>query len=100
MIPGDVIQSYAQSDPRIIFIHKSNGGQASAINNAFYRARGDIICILDADDVFESSKIAKIVRAFTKNSQTGLVVHDLLIIDSHGKKRGIARYRQNGYLGK
>jgi glycosyltransferase involved in cell wall biosynthesis len=54
----DVIASYGQ---RIIPVLKENGGQASALNAGFAASRGDIICLLDSDDLFHVSKIDRLL---------------------------------------
>jgi glycosyltransferase involved in cell wall biosynthesis len=46
---------------RIQTIFKRNGGQSSAFNAAFAMCTGDVICFLDADDVFLPSKVEMIV---------------------------------------
>ncbi len=49
---------------RIVAIYQPNQGQASAFNTGFARSRGEIICFLDADDIFLPHKVATIVVAF------------------------------------
>ena len=46
---------------RIVRVFKSNGGQASAFNAGFAHAKGDIICLLDADDLFLPEKVERVV---------------------------------------
>ena len=41
---------YANSDPRVIVIHKNNGGVSSARNAALDVAKGDYIVFVDSDD--------------------------------------------------
>jgi glycosyltransferase involved in cell wall biosynthesis len=36
----------------VIAVFKDNGGQASALNAGFAVSKGEIICLLDADDAF------------------------------------------------
>jgi len=48
---------------RIIPVFKTNGGQASAFNAGFARARGTIICFLDSDDLFLPTKVEQVVAA-------------------------------------
>ncbi|AKG20951.1 glycosyltransferase family 2 protein [Calothrix sp. 336/3] len=60
----DVIASYGN---QIIPILKENGGQASALNAGFKASKGDIICLLDSDDIFLSNKAATIVEWFQQN---------------------------------
>jgi len=94
-----VIESYAAKDPKIVLIRKNNGGQASALNRAFLESKGDVISILDADDAFESMKLAKVVEAFKESPQAGIAIHDLMVVDGDGRKRYVAHYKQSGYLG-
>jgi glycosyltransferase involved in cell wall biosynthesis len=55
---------------RINSIFKSNGGQASAFNVGFENCRGNIICLLDSDDVFLPTKVAQVVCALeTQNRE-------------------------------
>src|SRR5580658_6500060 len=58
----------AQSFGNMIrLIAKQNGGQASAFNAGFAASRGQIICLLDADDVFLPGKVERIVEVFREN---------------------------------
>ena len=43
-------------------IFKRNGGQSSAFNAAFARCSGDVICFLDADDVFLPGKLERVLQ--------------------------------------
>jgi glycosyltransferase involved in cell wall biosynthesis len=56
-----IIRNYGH---RVTAVFKQNGGQASAFNAAFAASRGDILCFLDADDVFLPEKIEMIVQIF------------------------------------
>ncbi|BAY87276.1 putative glycosyl transferase [Calothrix parasitica NIES-267] len=60
----EVIKGYGN---QIISVLKKNGGQASAINAGFAASKGDIICLLDADDIFLPEKAAEIVNFFNLN---------------------------------
>ena len=46
---------------RIISVLKENGGQASAFNAGIATCRGEIICMLDADDFFHPYKVERVV---------------------------------------
>lgn len=46
----EICKRYAASDPRVIIIHKENGGQASARNKGLDIATGDFIGFVDNDD--------------------------------------------------
>jgi len=59
----------------IEYFSKPNGGQASALNFGFARASGEIIALLDADDLFVPSKLSRIAQAFQEHPEVGLVYH-------------------------
>ncbi len=65
--------------------------QANAINKAFEESKGEIICLLDADDMFMPDKIEKIVTAFEQNPYAVLVQHIFNEIDEHNMKTGMKR---------
>ena len=47
---AEIIDQYASADPRVIAIHKLNGGVSSARNAGLDRATGDYVAFIDADD--------------------------------------------------
>lgn len=58
---------------RIVSVLKENGGQASAMNAGFTASHGEVICMLDADDVFLPEKVATVVNFFQKSPDIGWV---------------------------
>jgi len=52
---GEICDEYADKDPRIVVIHKENGGLGSARQTALEMAKGDYFCACDADDWVESN---------------------------------------------
>lgn len=95
----EVISKLAATDERIRLFAKENGGQASALNRAFSESRGDPICILDADDLFLPGKIRSVVEVLRREPDCGIATHDMVIVDSNGRRRGAIRPEQDGYLG-
>jgi glycosyltransferase involved in cell wall biosynthesis len=63
--------------PRVQYFCKTNGGQASAFNFGFAKARGEIIAILDADDYWFSDRLSTVVAEFEKHAEAGMVYHPL-----------------------
>lgn len=53
----DLLNEYAESDPRITVIHQENGGPGSARNNGLDHAGGKYVCMLDADDIYDTSML-------------------------------------------
>lgn len=74
----EIIANYKD---KIIPVLKENGGQAEAFNAGFAATKGDVICLLDADDIAMPEKVTKIVNTFTENSDIGWCFHTLKITD-------------------
>lgn len=77
----EIIASYGD---KIIPVLKENGGQASAFNAGFAASRGDIVCFLDADDIFVPEKASEVVEALTSSQNLGWCFHPLKFVDSDG----------------
>ncbi|MBD1847837.1 glycosyltransferase [Cyanobacteria bacterium FACHB-63] len=70
----EVISRYKGS---VYAIFKANGGQSSALNAGFKQSHGEIICFLDADDIFLPNKVDKVVSSFQTSSEIGWCFHPL-----------------------
>jgi glycosyltransferase involved in cell wall biosynthesis len=81
----EVMSSYGD---RIVAVYKENGGQASAFNAGFAESRGDIITFLDSDDILEAGVVARVVDAFSRQPQTGMVQSRLELADAAGRPLG------------
>ncbi|HEY9630757.1 MAG TPA: glycosyltransferase [Coleofasciculaceae cyanobacterium] len=79
----EVISSYGD---RIVSILKENGGQASAFNAGFAASQGDVVCFLDADDLFKPEKAATVVLDFQKAQEIGWHFHTLEFFGIIAKK--------------
>jgi glycosyltransferase involved in cell wall biosynthesis len=91
-----VIEGYGE---KIAPVFKRNGGQASAFNSGFARSSGEIICLLDADDLFLPNKVGKIVDAYTDEA-VGWCFHPVQWVDSMARPIPSSpgnRYATGGY---
>ena len=70
----EVIASYGD---KIIPVFKENGGQASAFNAGFAASKGEIICFLDADDLFLPEKVAIMIDSLGDRQDLGWCFHTL-----------------------
>ena len=59
----------------IRYLRKENGGQGSAFNFGFAAAGGEIIALLDADDLWLPDKLRRVCETFKRNPEAGMVYH-------------------------
>lgn len=50
---GKICDNYGEKDPRVLVLHKENGGLSSARNAGLDRAEGEYIAFVDSDDWIE-----------------------------------------------
>jgi glycosyltransferase involved in cell wall biosynthesis len=72
-------------EPRVRYLRKPNGGQASAFNLGFAHASGRIIALLDGDDWWEKEKLRLVLDAFRENPAIGAIGNGLNEVDADGK---------------
>lgn len=81
----------ARFEPRIkSLLLPKNGGQAAAFNAGFAAARGEVICLLDADDWWDKSKVSKVMAAFDRAPELGFVQHPCHEVTSEEERVGTA----------
>lgn len=76
------------SDRNVQLIVQKNGGCASARNRGIQAARGDYIAFLDADDIWEPSKLEKQAHILETSAAVGVVNTWISNIDSQGQPIG------------
>lgn len=79
----EIIAGYGD---RIVPVLKANGGQASAFNEGFAAARGEIVFFLDADDVLLPNAVERVVAAWRPG--VSKVQFRLQLVDGEGKPIG------------
>ena len=84
----EVIDAWRKRDPRVWLVRQSNGGQGAALNAAFSAAKGDVIVLLDGDDMAVENRLALIIQAFHRHPDAGTVTHALRILDPQGRQHG------------
>ena len=62
-----VLEEAAALDPRVKLVVEPDGGQSDAINRAFRRASGDVLCWLNADDEFERDALRRALDALDRS---------------------------------
>ena len=75
----------AHSDSRVKLIPRPNGGAAAARNTGVENAAGEYVAFLDADDLWQPTKLAKQVARAEADPEVGLVDTWISYIDAAGE---------------
>lgn len=84
-----VIERFTQADPRIQLVVSRNGGHGSALNAAYARAKGEIISLLDSDDLFLATKLERVVECCRNCTDCGFVIHRVVRVNQNRQKEGV-----------
>lgn len=87
----DHIVSWASeiTDSRVHLISQKNQGISGARNTSIVHAQGEYVAFLDADDLWEPTKLEKQVDCLDSKPEVGLVYTWTLLVDQHGKSTGV-----------
>lgn len=90
----DIIERYCVKDERFRFVSRTDHGQADAINRALQQATGEIVCYLNADDLYiRNDVIAQVVTIFEADTDLGLLSMGGEYVDAAGKTIRSVRLR-------
>jgi poly-beta-1,6-N-acetyl-D-glucosamine synthase len=67
---AEVKQCFISSDRRIIYIDKSNGGKADAINTGINYSTKKYICTIDADSILDAQALKKVIQSMIIDPHT------------------------------
>jgi glycosyltransferase involved in cell wall biosynthesis len=86
----DEIASWFETvnDDRVRLIYQPNKGLSGARNTGITQAQGEYIAFIDADDLWEPTKLEKQVQCLDAKPEVGLVYAWTLLIDRHGNSTG------------
>lgn len=75
-------------DPRVKLISQTNQGVSAARNTGIKKSKGEYIAFLDADDLWEATKLEKQLQFLKNNPSLGLIHTAMMLIDGEGKSLG------------
>jgi glycosyltransferase involved in cell wall biosynthesis len=79
----EVVKPYL-SNPKIKYIRQANAGQANAKNTGIKHATGEYVAFLDADDIWDETKLEKQVLLFS-DLHIAVVYSNTKYIDENGQ---------------
>jgi glycosyltransferase involved in cell wall biosynthesis len=91
----EIVRKFA---PRVRYLHKSNGGQASAFNAGIPETHGEIVAMLDGDDWWASNKLKRQVETFAANPDVGIVGQGFFVTDAEGRTTRTVLPSESGLL--
>jgi glycosyltransferase involved in cell wall biosynthesis len=84
-----IVQWVSQiSDPRVRLISQENQGLSGARNTGIAHAQGEYVAFLDADDLWEPTKLEKQVHCLENKPAVGLVYTWTVLVDEQGNPTG------------
>lgn len=79
------VRAAAAVDSRVRLVQQPNSGKpAIARNRGIREARGDIVCFLDADDVWRPEKLRESTAVLARRPDVDLVFHDVEYMGADG----------------
>ncbi|HAM34774.1 MAG TPA: hypothetical protein DEB40_00085 [Elusimicrobia bacterium] len=84
-----IIRRHMDAGRPVIYHAQANAGLGAARNKALELSSGELIAIIDHDDVWEHDKLAKIIPLFDR-PQVAFAGSDAVFIDSQGRR--LSRY--------
>jgi glycosyltransferase involved in cell wall biosynthesis len=80
----EIVQKFA---PRVRYLRKENGGQASAFNFGIPQAQGEIVAFLDGDDWWAPNKLSRVTQAMAADPSVGIVGHGIITVNLDGRQQ-------------
>lgn len=87
----DSVEVARRYGDRVTLVAKENGGHASAFNAGFERCEGDVVILLDADDLLLPEAAAKAAAAFAADERLSKTQSRMEIVDGEGNPTGLVK---------
>lgn len=84
----EVLRRY---EDRVEVVLKEQGGQASALNAGIERCRGDVLLVLDADDVLRPQAAELVAATLAARPELAKVQFPMAIVDAEGRPTGAVK---------
>jgi glycosyltransferase involved in cell wall biosynthesis len=87
--PDDTAAAVAPYLGRVRYVRKDNGGAASARNRGLDETTGEVIALLDADDLWEPTKLERQLAVLTAHPEVGLVAGRFFVREPDAVQRDL-----------
>ncbi|HET8814100.1 MAG TPA: glycosyltransferase family A protein [Solirubrobacterales bacterium] len=84
----EVLSGY---EDRVEVVLQERGGQAAALNAGVERCRGEVLMLLDADDVLRPHAAERVAAAFAARPELSKVQFPMAIVDADGTPTGAVK---------
>jgi len=82
---GDVLDSIAREDARVIVVHRPNGGLSAALNQGIAQSTSDLVALMDSDDWSHPQRLERQVDFLGEHTQCAVVGCGLRIVNAEGR---------------
>ncbi|GGG27304.1 glycosyl transferase [Dokdonia pacifica] len=93
----EIIDSFR--DDRLRYFYYDKQEKRSYLRNqGLKKAAGDVICILDSDDIWMKEKLEVLSNIFTSEKEATIIFHNVIEINAAKKERKLYNYIEDVYL--
>jgi hypothetical protein len=81
---AEIVRELAGAHPgRVRLVQQRNAGYVAATNRALSEGTGEMLALLDADDMWLPAKTRRQVEMLTERPGLGMVFADMVVVDAH-----------------
>lgn len=95
----ELLENKYSNAENLKIVKKRNGGQLSTFNEVSKYVTGEIIFFLDADDLYKTNYIEKIVKIYKNNTEVDFVFSAVEKFYTDGKKEIVQKYSEDKLVG-
>jgi glycosyltransferase involved in cell wall biosynthesis len=91
----EILEKYATKDSRVHLISRENRGRTKSLNECLALARGELIAIMDADDISQPGRLETQITFLKEHPSCGCVGSSVIYIDRRGQKLFVRHMPEN-----